>query len=331
MDVAGPELSATDRERLTHPLVGGVILFSRNHVDHGQLRELTGGIKALRNPPLLIAVDQEGGRVQRFRDAFSPLPPAAAYGKQYESDPDTAIAAAQAGGWVMASELKTVGIDFSFAPVLDIAHTRSEVIGDRAFHSQPDIVVRLARAWIQGMHAAGMAATGKHFPGHGGVSLDSHACLPCDERNFEQIAALDLLPFVELTRLLSGVMTAHVLFPAVDDVAPTYSARWLRGVLREEIGFSGVIFSDDLSMAGAATEVSMADRVTRALGAGCDMALICNDPGAADQALDRLEPRASATLANRLAVMRTATAPAGFTLDPRAARRKLSQVIELMA
>ena len=329
VDATGPQLSAEDRERMTHPLVGGVILFTRNYVDRAQLRELTGQIRALRTPELLIAVDQEGGRVQRFRNAFSPLPPAASFGKQYEIDPDTAIAAAQAAGWVMASELKSVGIDFSFAPVLDVAHTPSDVIGDRAFHSTPEIVSRLGRAWIEGMHAAGMAATGKHFPGHGGVSLDSHSCLPCDERDLEQIATLDLLPFVRLAPILGGMMTAHILFQAVDDTVPTYSPRWLKEILRGQMGFTGVIFSDDLSMQGAATELNMEHRVTRALAAGCDMVLICNDPRATDRVLDQLGGRRSAAPPSRLAAMRGGAIPSQLTIEPAAAHKKVAQLTEI--
>ncbi|MDH3639330.1 MAG: beta-N-acetylhexosaminidase, partial [Gammaproteobacteria bacterium] len=222
----------------------------------------------------------------------------------------------------------SVGVDFSFAPVLDVAHTQSDVIGDRAFHSTPEIVSRLARAWVDGMNAAGMAATGKHFPGHGGVSLDSHACLPCDERDLAQIETLDLLPFVRLAPILSGIMTAHVLFQAVDAAVPTYSPRWLKEILRRRLGFTGVIFSDDLTMQGAATESRIEDRVSRALTAGCDMALICNDLPAADRALDRASRRVSPDLAARLAAMR-GPATQQFALEPLKARKIVTQLTEM--
>ncbi len=304
LDVDGPRLTAEDRERLAHPLVGGVILFARNFVDRPQLMALTREIKAVRTPQLLLAVDQEGGRVQRFRQPFTCLPAAAVLGRQYAADTHAGLAMARAAGWIMASELKSVGVDFSFAPVLDVAHVPSEVVGDRAFGATADRVERLATAWIEGMHAAGMAAVGKHFPGHGGVHQDSHHCVPCDRRSFSEIEALDLRPFARLAPRLAGIMTAHIHFPSVDDALPTYSSRWLKDILRGRLGFDGVIFSDDLSMQGAAAEPYMEDRVNRAMNAGCDMVLICNDSEAADRALGRVRVAASRRLAGRLAGLR---------------------------
>ena len=289
IDVGGTELAPEDRDRLAHPLVGGVILFSRNYTDHTQLRSLIASIKQLREPALLIAVDQEGGRVQRFRTGFTTLPAAGSYGTLYDANPEHGCVAARDAGCVMAVELRQVGVDLSFAPVLDLARPGSEVIGDRAFHRHPSAVTDLARAFIEGMNDGGMKATGKHFPGHGGVIEDSHSCVPCDQRPWAEIRTEDLQPYRSLHSKLHAVMTAHVQFPGIDEELPSYSGHWLGTVLREQIGFSGVIFSDDLSMEGAKTRDEPAARVKQALRAGCDMALICNHPEGVDSVLDTLE------------------------------------------
>ncbi len=282
-------LTARDEKRLHHPLVGGVILFGRNCVDTNQLGELTRQIHALRSPPLLIAVDQEGGRVQRFRRGFTRLPCARRYGELYDHDPVEGLETAQRMGVIMASELMAVGIDLCFAPVLDVAQAESEVIGDRAFHSDPHVVARLAEAFISGMDEAGMAAVGKHFPGHGGVSGDSHVCLPCDHRPLSDIETCDLVPYRELVTRLGGVMTAHVLFDAVDEYTPTYSRLWINDVLRGELGFEGVVFSDDLIMQGADTVHDVVDRAMTALDAGCNMILVCNNLRSVDRILSRMQ------------------------------------------
>lgn len=290
IDVASVELLAEEKEKLTHPALGGVILFSRNYESTTQLKVLVDAIKTIRTPSLLIGVDQEGGRVQRFKEGFTLLPPVSAYGDLYDRDHGAGIEAARSAGYVMASELRQTGVDLSFAPVLDLAQCASEVIGDRAFHRDPRTVSILARAYIQGMNHAGMKATGKHFPGHGNVLADSHSCVPCDGRGWAEIEYNDLIPYRELSAdMLHGVMTAHVQFSSIDNELPTYSSYWLRRVLRQQIGFKGAVFSDDLSMEGAKVHEDPVQRVVRALSAGCDMALMCNDPGTVDDVLTRLE------------------------------------------
>lgn len=288
IDIIGTELLPEERDKLAHAAVGGVILFARNYESIEQLKDLVKDIKQVRAPSLLTAVDQEGGRVQRFKQHFTILPPAKTYGELYDRDQRAGIEASHWAGYVMALEVREVGIDFSFAPVLDLAHSSSDVIGDRAFHHDAAVVSTLARAFVEGMNKGGMKAVGKHFPGHGGVLEDSHVCLPCDERPWTDVDGNDLAPYRALNNLLNGVMTAHVLFPSVDSELPTYSRHWLRTVLRNEIGFKGVIFSDDLSMEGAAVLADPVERVNRALNAGCDMALICNKPNVVDLVLDRI-------------------------------------------
>lgn len=288
VDVAGCELLPEECEKLIHPLIGGVILFSRNFDSPAQLNSLVRHIKSLRTPGLLVAVDQEGGRVQRFKAGFTVLPPANTYGELYDRDQGAGLEAARCAGFLIASELRALGVDISFAPVLDVRTVESTVIGDRAFHSDPIAVAELARAYIEGMNRGGMRATGKHFPGHGGVAGDSHTSLPCDFRRWDQIDRCDLVPYRKLVNLLHGIMTAHVSFPEINDRLPTYSSYWLQKVLRRDIGYSGVIFSDDLSMDGAKTGGEPEDRVSSALAAGCDMALICNDPAAVERVLERI-------------------------------------------
>ena len=291
-------LSRPDRERLRHPRVGGVILFSRNFEDRPQLKSLTGEIKTLRSPALLITVDQEGGRVQRFRGRFTRLPPARACGRLYDTDPRAAKQLAYQTGLVMARELTECGVDLSFAPVLDVLSHDSEVIGDRAFHSDPEAVHFLAQAYINGMAEAGMGSIGKHFPGHGGIGADSHVCTPEDGRSMAELRACDLLPYMSLGSRLSGVMLAHVLYTAINPAVPSYSSFWIRDVLKEEIGFKGAVFSDDLSMAGAGEE-PLIERCRMALQAGCDLLPVCNDLDAVDRLLDEPDEEWGSDINNR--------------------------------
>ncbi|GAB6043833.1 beta-N-acetylhexosaminidase [Endothiovibrio diazotrophicus] len=288
VDLKGTELDAVEREMLCHPLVGGVLLFTRNYASPEQLEALLAEIHALRSPRLLTAVDHEGGRVQRFRSGFTRLPAAAGFGRLYRQDPREGVRMAERAGWLMAVELRAVGVDFSFAPVLDLDRSLSEVIGDRAFAGEPEAVVQLARAYLQGMRHAGMAATGKHFPGHGGVRGDSHLELPVDDRPFDTIELEDLVPFERLAGELAGVMPAHVIYSQVDERPAGFSPWWIRRVLRERLGFQGVVFSDDLSMAGAAYAGGYGERARMALDAGCDMVLVCNNPQGAAETLDAL-------------------------------------------
>jgi beta-N-acetylhexosaminidase len=304
LDVESVELGEGDRRRLLHPLVGGVILFSRNFADPTQLRNLTAEIHALRNPPLLIAVDHEGGRVQRFRDGFTVLPPMAELGRCWDQDHRKASRLAQDLGYVLAAELRAHGVDLAFAPVLDVDHRMSGVIGDRAFHADPRAIADLARAILQGFKQAGMSGVGKHFPGHGYVRADSHHASPVDERTYEEIEAVDLAPFRRLIDAgLGGIMPAHVIYPRVDAVPAGYSAIWLKTILREKLGFGGMIFSDDLNMEGAGVVGGVVERATAALGAGCDMALLCNNPRGTDELLEGLSYSMPAVSLARLARM----------------------------
>jgi beta-N-acetylhexosaminidase len=276
VDVAGKALTAEDRELLRHPLIGSVILFARNYEDPGQLAALVDDIRALRSPPLLVAVDHEGGRVQRFRNGFSVLPPARRIGMEFDLDARQGLAMARSLAWLMAAELRALHIDFSFAPCVDLDYGVSEIIGDRAYHSQPEVVSRLALAAVQGMRQAGMAATAKHFPGHGAVVADSHLALPIDRRDLPDLEP-DLMPYRRLIpNELAGVMMAHVLFPAVDDVPASFSKRWVGEVLRGELEFRGVIFADDLTMEGASAMGGIVARAEAALDAGCDVLPVCN-------------------------------------------------------
>ncbi|MGI2324147.1 MULTISPECIES: beta-N-acetylhexosaminidase [Methylococcus] len=300
-DLVGPRLSADEREFLCHPAAGGLILFSRNYASPDQMLALVSEVRSLR-PDMLIAVDHEGGRVQRFREGFTRLPPASAY---LEVAGEAGLAAAETAGWLMAAELRAVGVDFSFAPVLDIDSGISTVIGDRAFARTPEEVTAAARAFATGMRRAGMAAVGKHFPGHGGVAGDSHLVLPEDRRELEELLARDLLPFSALIREnLEGIMPAHVLYSRIDARPPCFSPFWLQTILRERMNFDGAIFSDDLSMAGAAVAGDYAARALAALEAGCDMLVVCNTPEATASILEALENRtASPGSTRRLAAM----------------------------
>ena len=278
IDIGGTELTSADREILTHPLVGGVILFTRNYASPDQLSALVESIHSLRIPPLLVAVDQEGGRVQRFRKDFSALPPARFFGRLYDQDANMSCRLAEKTAWLMATELRAVGVDLSFAPVLDLDYGVSNVIGDRAFHQSAEVVGELGRAWILGMRRAGMAATVKHFPGHGAVHGDSHHVLPVDGRTFEEIRRHDLKPFERLMRLdIGGVMMAHVVYPIVNAYPASFSKRWIEQELRKRLGFEGAVFSDDLSMRGAAAAGDYVKRAMTVLDAGCDMLPVCNN------------------------------------------------------
>ena len=301
LDLQGLELSQEETELLCHPQVGGVILFRRNYESPEQLQQLLARVHVLRQPRLLVAVDQEGGRVQRFRDGFTRLPPAARFGPIYDEDRKRALRLAESCGWLMASELRAVGVDISLAPVLDLAWGRSEVIGDRAFHREPAAVADLAHAYIEGMRRAGMAATGKHFPGHGWVTADSHTAVPEDPRHLEDLWFSDLVPFERLVHAgLAAVMPAHVIYPRVDTQPPGFSAYWLQQVLRQRLGFQGVVFSDDLSMEGARVAGDLPERARAALQAGCDMVLVCNNRAGAVRVLDALAGYADPVAQSRL-------------------------------
>jgi len=287
VDIAGTELCAEDVRVLTHPMVGSVLLFTRNYRNPPQVAELTAAIRALRSPHLLIAVDHEGGRVQRFREGFTRLPPARLLGRRFDEDRRDALALAQSVGWLMASELRAVGVDFSFAPCVDLDYGVSEIIGDRAFHSDPDSVAALAVAAMTGMREAGMAAIAKHFPGHGAVVADSHVAMPVDRREFVDLEP-DIRPYRPLIdNNLPGIMAAHVVFPAVDALPASLSKRWITGVLRGELGFHGCVFADDLSMAGAVAFGDVIARTQLSLDAGCDVLPICNDRHSVELVLER--------------------------------------------
>ena len=302
LDVAGTELTADDAERLAHPLVGGVILFARNFATVAQLAQLTQDIHAVRQPPLLIAVDQEGGRVQRFRDGFTALPAMRELGVVWDNDAPRARELAQAVGYVLAAELRAYGVDLSLTPVLDVDHGASSVIGDRAFHSNPRAISELALGLIGGLKRGDMSSVGKHYPGHGYVKADSHVDTPVDERTLAAIEACDLQPFRRLIENgLGGIMPAHVVYPDVDAKPAGFSAIWLKQILRERMGFSGMIFSDDMSMAGASGAGGIVERARAAFDAGCDMVLVCNDSQAADQLLTGLNYQMPATALARLA------------------------------
>ncbi len=329
LDLAGTALTDEERDLLQRPAVGGLILFSRNIVDAQQVAALVAGVRALR-PDILVAVDQEGGRVQRLRNGFVKLPPMRVFGRMWDEDADAAVALAEECGWLMAAEVLALDIDISFAPVLDLDFGASAVIGDRAFHRDPAAVTALAGAFVHGMNAAGMQATGKHFPGHGFVAADSHHAIPVDERGIGALEADDLIPFRRLARRLGGVMPAHVVYEQIDPQPAGFSRYWLQDVLRGSLGFDGVIFSDDLSMEGAAGAGSYVDRARAALDAGCDMVLVCNcragvlevlpwleqrgsDPTATAR-IERLRAAAPVVDAARLAQARARIAPLGATV-----------------
>jgi beta-N-acetylhexosaminidase len=308
LDVLGKTLTAEDEKRLCHPLVGGVILFARNYESPGQLADLTAAIRALRTPPLPIAVDHEGGRVQRFREGFTRIPPMRELGKIWDAHPQRARHLAQQTGYVLAAELRACGVDFSFTPVLDMDYGQSSVIGDRAFHGEPQAIAELAHSLMLGLRQGGMPAVGKHFPGHGYVQADSHLDIPVDEREFVDIEMADLIPFRQMVDYgLTAVMPAHVIYPKVDNRPAGFSPVWLKNILRGQLGFEGCIFSDDLSMQGATFAGGIVQRAEAALNAGCDMVLVCNKPESADELLRGLHWEMPAAGRARLAQMRGKT------------------------
>lgn len=290
LDVAGLELTTEDVKRLAHPACGGVILFSRNYNNPQQLAALVSSIRASSPTPLLISVDHEGGRVQRFHNGFTSLPPMAWLGQCYDQDAEKGLQQARELGWLMAAECRMTDIDFSFAPVLDLGLGVCDVIGNRAFHADPEVVFLLAAAWMHGMHDAGMAAVGKHFPGHGAVTEDSHLDLPVDRRDIDAIMKSDVRPYISMFgEGLDAVMPAHVIYQQADEHAAGFSHFWLQQVLRDQLKFDGVIFSDDLSMAAAESAGNYATRALAAIDAGCDMVLICNQPQAAGEILQAMQ------------------------------------------
>ena len=309
VDVAGLELTPEDRDVLRHPLVGSVILFTRNYASAGQLSRLVADIHAVRSPALIVAVDQEGGRVQRFRPEFSLLPPPRRIGHEFDLDGRHGLTLARSMGWLMAAELRAHGVDLSFAPCVDLDLGVSEVIGDRAFHSKPEVVAQLALAYMAGMKDAGMAATAKHFPGHGAVVADSHKSLPVDRREWNELGD-ELLPYRRLiANGIPGVMVAHILFPAVDPKPASLSRRWIQNALREELRFEGAIFTDDLSMGGAAEFGDIVARADAALAAGCDVLPVCNDRASVAKLLDGLKFEVEPAAHLRLVRMRGRAAP----------------------
>jgi beta-N-acetylhexosaminidase len=287
-DVEGLILTDADRARLLHPLMGGVILFARNYQDPRQLSALTAQIRGLRTPHLMIVVDQEGGRVQRFQDGFTRIPPMRQLGQYWHQQPTKALEVAHAVGVIIGTEMVAHGLDFSFAPVLDLDWGESTVIGERAFGRDPQTVAALAGALIDGLHEVGVAACAKHFPGHGFVRADSHLEVPRDGRSFDEIAIDDLYPFKILAGRFDSVMPAHIIFETVDASPAGFSAHWLQQVLRQQLGFSGVIFSDDLTMEGASVAGGDTERAMAALNAGCDMVLLCNDQLRCERLLEGL-------------------------------------------
>jgi beta-N-acetylhexosaminidase len=308
LDLKGLELSQEEKELLKHPQVGGIILFARNFASIEQLENLLQQIRQLKLAHLLVAVDHEGGRVQRFKQDFTPLPALGKIGELYQTQPEQAKQLADLHGWLMAIELRAVNIDFSFAPVLDLNKNISQVIGDRALGVDPTVISVLGGIYIKGMQRAGMASVGKHFPGHGSVAADSHFDIPVDPRAYGIIASEDLFPFVHLVKEgLTGIMPAHVIYSAVDEKPAGFSELWLQTVLRDQLKFNGAIFSDDLSMQGASAIGDMPTRARVAFAAGCDMVLVCNDRAGAINVIEQLERdgfKSSAASLQRLQNMR---------------------------
>jgi beta-N-acetylhexosaminidase len=313
--IEGNALSPEERQWLLDPLACGVILFTRNFEDRAQLTALVDDIHALRSPPLLVAVDQEGGRVQRFREPFTRLPSMRELGRLYDSNRRAAVDAARSIGWLMAVELRSCGVDLSFAPVVDIDRGLAAVIGDRAFHHSAAAVAALAAAFVAGMQRAGMAATAKHFPTHAGALLDSHAELATDSRDYAELID-DLEPYRKLISAgLPSIMVGHVVFPALDPVPASLSSWWIKTQLREDFGFTGVVISDDLGMGGVAGMGTMAERAKRALAAGCDMLLLCNEPHAVAEVLSALRGYSDPAAQLRLMRLRGGPAPAWAELQ----------------
>ena len=290
VDVLGATLTDEDRSRIRHPAAGAVILFARNYENPEQLAQLTAEIERQREPALPICVDHEGGRVQRFREGFTAIPPMRLLGKLWDRDRDAAKEAAASIGYIIAAELGAHGVDFSFAPVLDLDYGGSSVIGDRALHFDPIAVGALGACLVRGLAQGGVAAVAKHFPGHGYAEADSHVAVPRDERTFKEIARKDIAPYKQVIEAgLAAVMPAHVIYSEVDSRPAGYSRRWLEEVLRKQLGFQGLVFSDDLSMEGAAVAGGPPERSRAALAAGCDMVLLCNNPAGLDELLESLK------------------------------------------
>ncbi len=303
LDLEGTALTNDERELLLQSPVGGVIFFSRNIRCREQFTALSAEVSTLR-PELLLAIDQEGGRVQRLREGYTRLPAMQTLGRLLVEDEQRGAALLRNSGWLLAAEVIASGLDFSFAPVLDLDSHHCEVIADRSFSFDPKITSVAAGLFIEGMAEAGMAATGKHFPGHGGVTADSHLEIPYDARSLEQLHKKDLIPFQALAPQLQGIMPAHIVFPEVDDKAVGFSSRWLQRILRQELAFNGVIFSDDLSMKGADQMGTYAEKAAAALTAGCDMVLVCNNRKGALEVLDFLETSSQVYETTRLATMK---------------------------
>jgi len=303
LDLEGTSLSDDERDLLLQSPVGGVIFFARNISSKEQFIALTAEVSALR-PELLLAIDQEGGRVQRLREGYTILPPMQFLGNLLVEDSQRGAELLRNTGWLLAVEMIASGLDFSFAPVLDLDSSHCEVIANRSFSLDPGIASAAAGYFIEGMAEAGMAATGKHFPGHGGVTADSHLEIPYDSRSLEQLQDRDLLPFKALSHKLQGIMPAHIVFPEVDDKAVGFSSYWLQNILRQELAFDGVIFSDDLSMKGADQMGSYAEKADAALRAGCDMVLVCNNRQGALEVLDFLQASTELVTSPRLPVMK---------------------------
>ncbi len=310
IDLEHTSLSAEEREIIQHPLIGGLIYFTRNFESREQITELTKELRSLRKN-LLVCVDHEGGRVQRFREGFTPIPACGKLGVAYQKSPSDALQASFAMGWLMAIELLACGIDFSFAPVLDLDYGHSEVIGDRAFAADPHQVVLLAAEFIKGMRDAGMANVGKHFPGHGFVVADSHLDLPVDTRSLSDLLSSDMVPFSQLNEnnLLDAVMPAHVIYEKVDHLPAGFSEQWIKKILREQLQFNGIVFSDDLNMAAAHVAGSFAQRADVAMRAGCDMVLVCNNRRGAIEVLEQFNWNTSNENSFRLEKMRAQQAP----------------------
>ncbi len=308
LDLEGLSMSTTERERLAHTCVGGVILFARNYENRQQLRQLVQEVRSIR-PELIIAVDQEGGRVQRFREDFTRLPAMRRLGEVYHDNKQAGLRLAKEVGWLMAAELLCEDIDISFAPVLDIDYGIASVIGDRSFSKNQDALIALSDSFMAGMHEAGMATTGKHFPGHGGVEADSHVAVPVDHRSLDVLRSADMHVFKSLAHHMDGVMPAHVIYPDIDEKPAGFSPIWMR-MLREECAFQGVIFSDDLTMEGASVAGSFSQRAKAAMDAGCDMVLVCNHPEGAEQVIDYFNDEPAPSNQRLLRMKHARTSPA---------------------
>ena len=325
LDPVGTALTDEDRERLVHPAVGGVILFARNYESPDQLKNMTDEIERLREPALLVCVDHEGGRVQRFREGFTAIPAMRELGRRWDRDRDTARATARAITYIIGSELAAHGVDFSFAPVLDLDYGGSSVIGDRALHFDPNAVGALARSLVEGFADAGMGAVAKHFPGHGFATADSHVAVPTDDRTLQEIMKKDVAPYkAAIEAGLAAVMPAHVIYTKVHPEPAGYSEYWLQEILRGKLGFRGLIFSDDLSMEGASVAGGPAERARAALKAGCDLLLLCNDHAAQDALLESLGDLAVSN-PDRLEKMRR---KGGRDLRKSVAYREAQQLLE---